>query len=150
MSFFDYYISYSMIYTVLGYPGIQRTEEGLSRRDFVLSLLQHITEPVCKVMLLNHIQYFIYWWSSTFHFIPSCILPSIIGWHWEADDHAQGGKADIQGNPLDVSWCFVVGEAKGSQDGETLANGVEHAQGYSALALWARIVWLPRNNPILM
>ena len=94
-------------------------------------------------MLFNFIQYFAYWWSSTFHFIPSRILPSVIGRHREADDHAQGGKADIQANTLDVSRCFVVGEAKGSQDGETLPDGVEHAQGYSALAL-------PRNNPIPM
>ena len=78
--------------------------------------LQGITEPTREVMLFNYIQYFAYWRSSTFNFIPPRIFPSIIGRHREADDDAQDGKTDIQCNTLDISRCFLVREAKGSQD----------------------------------
>lgn len=101
------------MHTLSVYPGAQKKAQ---QEGFSLTLLQRITEPTREVMVFDHIQYFAYRWSSPFGFITPRILPSIIGRHREADDDTQGGKADIQCNTLDVSRCFVVGEAKGSQD----------------------------------
>ena len=107
--------------------GVSRGTEAGQRGRLFITLLQRITESTCQVMLFDNIQYFAYWWSSTFEFIPPRILPPIIGRHREAYDDAQNGKADIECDTFDVSRPFVVREAKGSQYREALADGIEHA-----------------------
>ena len=113
-----------IIFTLSVHPEVQKKAQW---EQFSLILLQRIPEPTREVVLFDHIQHFAYGWPSTFDFIPPRIFPSVINRHRETDENAQGGKADIQCDTLDVSRSFVVREAKGSQDGEALTDGVEHA-----------------------
>jgi hypothetical protein len=91
-------------------PELRRQER------LILRVLQRIAEPTRQIMILDDIQYLPYWWSATLDFIPPRIFPSVIGRHGEAYDDAQDGKADIERDTLNVSRCFIIGEAEGSQD----------------------------------
>jgi hypothetical protein len=89
---------------------------------------------------LDNVEHDTLLWSSTFPLVPLLVLDPVPDGHAAGDAQAERLEGDVHGCTLCVSGSFSGGEEEGGSDGETLTDGVEHAERNGSLGLRTRVV----------
>lgn len=96
-----------------------------------------------QIILLHHVNRHIHRRPSPLDLIPPLILHPIVHRHPESEKQPECGEREVRSAALDEARALGRGEEEGGEDGEALADGVEHAEGDGALGLGASVAALP-------
>jgi len=78
--------------------------------------------------------------------VAAAVLHAIEDGHAGGDEEAEALESDVERGSLHELGALGLGEEERGEDRETLADGVEHAEGDGALRLGAGVVGLPRDD----